>query len=144
MKLKANYVARCLRCKGALRVIRDLNPPRTWGVTRWAMKMGDNALWCDVCGLIYDDFGKAWNRIRIYRILPPNICRGCGRDDCVLEFDEVKKAVVYAKCKGCGNSHWVDEFDAVMECTRGWVNQVNAGKKIWRDEGKKFVRVEGW
>lgn len=129
-------MVRCLRCNGALRPFRRKDfPGKEFG------QIVDEAiaLWCDECGMIYDDWGQHLNRIRILRIVPDGVCRECGETG--LFSSGVDEDV---KCAVCGKDYVREEFGWFATVTRGWVNQVKRKKMRWSDAGKKFVKVEGW
>lgn len=134
--MRVNIVKRCLRCKGALRFMSQFEVPKSWNIANNRMAMLiENGLWCDDCGIVYEDQGKSVNRVRIYRILPPNVCRECGDDGCHVSLG-------YATCVVCGHHHWSDEYRFFLEATHGWVNGVQRGKFNWDDDGKRFVKYE--
>jgi len=84
-----------------------------------------NAVICQRCQAVYDDFGKRDNRVRVFKIVPFGCCHKCGSAN--TEYDEN-----YFKCLNCDYEMSVlnmKEFKVITMGTHGWVRAVYAGKK---------------
>jgi hypothetical protein len=129
-----NYVDKCLRCGNETLISfkREDFPGMKYG----QISNEDIAVWCENCGIIYDDWGIAKNRIRILRILPRDICASCGTK-MVMSHDNS-----WNSCEICDIGGYTDEFGWFLEGTRGWVNAIRTGKFQWKDHEKLFVKVE--
>lgn len=123
-----HQITACLRCKNKNLVIfrQEDFPGMVHGQAR-------NAVCCDKCGILYDDWGKD-NRVCIMRIIPKNVCSACG--------GKLAGVLNVKRCEYCEFNRYTDEFVWFAIGTRGWVKGLEKGKFSWKDDGKLFLKLK--
>jgi len=118
-----NIVEKCLVCGG--NVCHYEHERNAVGFIHGMLFDEQNAVICERCQAVYDDFGKRENRVRVFKIVQFGCCHKCGSAN--TKYDET-----YFKCLNCDSEMFVvamNEFKVVAMGTHGWVKAIYAGKK---------------